>query len=44
MLKQLALAGVFVLVAGTLNAQSTATATPAPDDSCRGDDVQQQEA
>jgi peptidoglycan hydrolase-like protein with peptidoglycan-binding domain len=30
MLKQLALAGVFVLVAGTLNAQSTATATPAP--------------
>jgi Putative peptidoglycan binding domain. len=28
MLKQLALAGVFVLVAGTLNAQSTATATP----------------
>ena len=29
MFKQLALAGVFVLAAGTLNAQSTATATPA---------------
>jgi peptidoglycan hydrolase-like protein with peptidoglycan-binding domain len=29
MFKQLALAGVFVLAAGTLNAQSTAAATPA---------------